>query len=138
MEYFFIGVFVLSGLGVFIIGLKQKLFEAEAMRSWKRTEGIVIEIEVIKYRQKNGFTGYYYHPIIQFCADSMSHEIKGGRSNIKLGIDVGCKMDVMYDPKNPKNVFLKYEHTDPFLIVFGTVILLVGIGLLIAVKLLLT
>ena len=126
-SYVFPGVFCLTGIACFIYGVKNRIKEKEARRSWVRTEAVVKSVES-SWSNSSSEDGskIIYTPVYEYSVDSVRYEIRGWASSESINAyNVGDKSTILYNPENPGKAM--QEKTKA-----GLVFLLVGVLFFIA------
>lgn len=135
----------LGGLGIFLIisaqGLKPDVGECQ---SWRKSEGVIIEAEIISECDPKGKINYI--PVVQFIFQANHRMVQGsqictGRSphftrqqkalqNLE-NYPLGSKVSVFFDPHNPEEAVLEghiYDRRQ--CLILGSVFILLMIFLL--------
>jgi hypothetical protein len=112
------------GLLFFVIGIAIFFFVDRASVSQKdfvKTYGIVVD-----YYEKYDNDGYTYSEIVEFEVDGQMYTCQASSSS-SIPRHVGSEMEVIYNPKNPKDARVGVERDNLMLRIIGGVFGLAGL-----------
>ena len=121
-----VGIAIIS-LGIFFIIRGNSLAKVCTAETTGTVVGILSEEET----DSEGFTSIMYTPQIEYSVDEQLYTAKGNGSSNASDYKVGEQVQIMYNPNNAEEYIIKGDNSSniigTILIVFGVIVLLVGI-----------